>query len=151
MEVYSQHIKFAYGHVSHGEVWASNSTFSSSFMTASSQSTTSAIYIGCSLNTYILLSLYLNHQFKKLPLSSSVHCFIRPSFSESDSLYSQLLKKIGFGESRGRLIYVADDSGVDRITLAITAIHAVTKLEWSRVRINGVYNIPLIPLCFLCM
>ena len=85
--------------------------------------------LSLSLSLSLFLSLYLNCQFRELPLSSSVHSFIRPPFPESDSLYSQLLKKIGFGEFGGRLVYEADDSGVDNVTLAITAIHAVTEPE----------------------
>ena len=65
-------------------------------------------------------------QFKDLPLSSSVHTFSQPAFPDSDQLYSQVLEKIGFGASGGRLGYETDVSGVDLVAVAITAIQAST-------------------------
>lgn len=62
--------------------------------------------------------------FKELPLNSSTHVFSRPAFPEDDELYSQILVKIGFADSNGRLSYETDESGVDFVAVAITAILA---------------------------
>jgi hypothetical protein len=62
--------------------------------------------------------------FKELPLGSSAHTFSRPALPTSDDLFTQILEKIGFGASGGRLSYETEESGTDLVAVTITAIQA---------------------------
>ena len=73
------------------------------------------------------MSLWSHPQFKELPLGSSAHTFSRPSLPTSDDLFTQILEKIGFGSSGGRLSYETEESGVDLLAVTITAVQASSK------------------------
>ena len=73
------------------------------------------------------MSLWSHPQFKELPLGSSAHTFSRPALPTSDDLFTQILEKIGFGSSGGRLSYETEESGVDLLAVTITAVQASSK------------------------
>lgn len=64
-------------------------------------------------------------QFAELPLGHG-HTFFTKALRDSDLVYSELLQQIGFGKSSGRLTFQSADSGVDIISVTITAILATT-------------------------
>ena len=74
--------------------------------------------------------MHTHVQFKTIPLGTSAHGLGKPAMSESDPVYHQLLNRIGFSNWRGKLIYERElgYSGLDKITLAIIAIHSVTSI-----------------------
>ena len=62
----------------------------------------------------------------EIPLGHFAHTFFTPALPDSDHLYSQVLRKIGFGNYKGNLNYESNESGVDLIAVIITAIQATT-------------------------
>ena len=66
-------------------------------------------------------------QFARLPRHGGPHTFLQ-QFEFSNSLHTELLQQIRFGESGGRLSFQGSDSGarVDIIAVTITAILATT-------------------------
>ena len=57
---------------------------------------------------------------------SSAHVFYRPAPPESDLLFSDVLERIGFGATGGRLSYESDEFGADLIAVTITAVQATS-------------------------
>lgn len=71
--------------------------------------------------------------FQMIPLTSSAHSFSRSAPSDTDSLYHQLLSKIGFSNYRGHLMYERVESWscdqLDMVSLTILAIHSVSIID----------------------
>ena len=73
---------------------------------------------------YLFCTHFSLLQFMQLPVGHAAHTFSRPVFPDSDAIYSEILTKIGFGESRGFLSYETDEFSADMVAVTITALLA---------------------------
>ena len=63
-------------------------------------------------------------QIKTLPYGSNRHVFVEPAFPESDPVYFQFLRKMGFGDSAGHLEFIGDPDTVELLHAGMTAMLA---------------------------
>ncbi len=63
-------------------------------------------------------------QIKQLPSGSTRHVFTRESFPDSDLVYYQFLRKMGFGDSAGHLEFAGDADALELLGAGLTAVLA---------------------------
>ncbi len=68
-------------------------------------------------------------QIKQLPFGSTRHVFTRKSFPDSDLVYYQFLRKMGFGDSAGHLEFTGDADALELLGAGLTAVLA-SKMHW---------------------
>ena len=68
-------------------------------------------------------------QIKHIPFGSYHHVFTEPAYPDSDLVFYQILRKMGFGNSAGHLDFVWEDENIDKLGAGITAILASEKVQ----------------------